>query len=192
MELFVDTETSDMIKWKLPDSHVTQPWIVQLGAILSTRDIKYAELNLLIKAYNNVIAPGAFKAHNISVEMTNIGGVDELDVFVTFTQLVEQADLIVCHNTAFDLRMLRLVARRLWLDHLVSLLKEKKSYCTMLTTTDLLKLPKTRGGYKWPKLQELYNYLFGENFSGAHDAMNDVRATRKCYYELTKRSNNEK
>ena len=42
-------------------------------------------------------------------------------------------------------------------------------------------------GYKWTKLEELYQKLFGTTFSGAHDAMSDVEATRKCYLELKKR-----
>jgi hypothetical protein len=29
--------------------------------------------------------------------------------------------------------------------------------------------------------------LFGTTFSGAHDAMSDVEATKKCFYELKKK-----
>ena len=43
------------------------------------------------------------------------------------------------------------------------------------------------GGYKWPKLEELYRKLFGYTFDGAHDALADVEATRKCYFELKKK-----
>ena len=37
---------------------------------------------------------------------------------------------------------------------------------------------------KWPKLEELHIKLFGCNFEGAHDALDDVRATAKCFFEL--------
>ncbi len=42
--------------------------------------------------------------------------------------------------------------------------------------------------YKWPKLQETYKFLFGEEFEGAHDAMADVRACARIYFELRNRS----
>ena len=42
-------------------------------------------------------------------------------------------------------------------------------------------------GYKWPKLQELHKELFGYPFEGDHDALVDVRACVRCYFELRKR-----
>jgi len=55
----------------------------------------------------------------------------------------------------------------------------------MLKTTSLCKLPNKYGnGYKWPKLSELHNFLFNEDFADAHDALGDIRATIKCFFEL--------
>jgi DNA polymerase III epsilon subunit-like protein len=42
-------------------------------------------------------------------------------------------------------------------------------------------------GFKWPKLQELHHILFKKQFEGSHDALVDVRACAKCYFELRKR-----
>ena len=58
--------------------------------------------------------------------------------------------------------------------------------------TDLCKLPfpdgtASNGQYKWPKLTELHEFLFGESFTGAHDALTDVKATARCFWELYKR-----
>ena len=36
------------------------------------------------------------------------------------------------------------------------------------------------------KLEALYIELFGKGFSGAHNALNDVVATKDCYYKLIK------
>ena len=41
-------------------------------------------------------------------------------------------------------------------------------------------------GYKWPKLFELHQKLFGVGFEEAHDAGVDIRATAKCFWELRK------
>lgn len=57
----------------------------------------------------------------------------------------------------------------------------------MLESVDLCKLPgRYPGNYKWPKLIELHNHLFGCDFEGAHDALDDVKATVKCFFELKK------
>jgi DNA polymerase III epsilon subunit-like protein len=34
------------------------------------------------------------------------------------------------------------------------------------------------------KLEALYEKLFRNKFDGAHDALNDVEATKKIYYKL--------
>ena len=43
------------------------------------------------------------------------------------------------------------------------------------------------GGYKWPKLEELYRKLFGRMFDNAHDALADVVATKECFFALKQR-----
>jgi hypothetical protein len=63
----------------------------------------------------------------------------------------------------------------------------KSTFCTMEKSTNLVKLPGKYGKYKWPKLVELYKFLFNEELTGAHDALVDILATRRCYYELLKR-----
>lgn len=69
-------------------------------------------------------------------------------------------------------------------------LYKKESYCTMKRTTDLVGIPKGHGGgNKYPKLSELYRFLFDEDFENAHDAMADVTATAKCFQEIMKRNN---
>lgn len=39
-------------------------------------------------------------------------------------------------------------------------------------------------GFNGPILQELHNHLFNEDFDGAHDALADVKATARCFFEL--------
>ena len=62
----------------------------------------------------------------------------------------------------------------------------KPSICTMQSTVDFCAIP-GKYGYKFPKLQELYKKLFGNEFEDAHNALSDIRATLKCYLELKKR-----
>lgn len=55
--------------------------------------------------------------------------------------------------------------------------------CTMQASTNLCKIPGPYG-FKYPTLQELHKHLFEVGFDGAHDAMVDVLACAKCFFEL--------
>ena len=187
MELFFDTETSGLVPKGTSICNKKFPWVVQLGLILSTREIKFAELNLLIRPYDRTISQGAYGAHGISLEMCEKAGVEEDRVLELFLEIVEMADTLVCHNFWFDSQLVaNMICNHHGAEEAEKILHHKH-FCTMQNGTNLCKIPKPWGSpYKWPTLQELHVKLFGETFSGAHDAMNDVRATRRCYYEMTK------
>jgi len=64
----------------------------------------------------------------------------------------------------------------------------KKLDCPMKLSTDICKIPSPRGGYKWPKVQEAYDFFFGktdyiEKHRGADDAFHEA----EIVYELYKR-----
>lgn len=187
MELFFDTETSNIIPKGISYKDSNFPWVVQLGLILSDKDIHYAEVNLLIQPEGREISPGAYNAHGISTEMADKAGMPEELVITIFMELLELSDIIICHNFWFDSQMIAKMIYEHYDRQRVNEFLNLNEYCTMLHGTELCRIPKNWGTpYKWPTLQELHVKLFGETFSGAHDAMNDVRATRRCYYEMTK------
>jgi hypothetical protein len=62
----------------------------------------------------------------------------------------------------------------------------KDKVCTMQSTTNFCAI-KGAYGYKWPKLSELHRILFGHDFSEAHDASVDIKATARCFWELKAR-----
>lgn len=188
MELFFDTETSDKINFKTADyTSKDFPWCVQFGAVLAENGIAYAEINLIIIPDGRTIAPGAQEVHNISTREAQIYGIEENLLAEIFLALYENADILVCHNFQFDsMIMAGVLHRQGYKLDAITLLDNKPFFCTMQGTTQLCKLPGKFGDYKWPKLQELHQHLFGEGFIGAHDAMFDIKATMKCYYELRK------
>ena len=57
----------------------------------------------------------------------------------------------------------------------------------MRSSTDYCKLPGRGFAWKSPKLSELHRFLFDEYFDGAHDALIDVEATGRSFFELVKR-----
>lgn len=187
MDLFFDTETSGFYKKNLPATHPDQAWIMQLGVMLSDADHIYAEYSLLIKAIGRSCNPGAQKVHGISVEMCDAGGQDEDVVNDLFYSQVKQADLLICHNYNFDINLVCSMIERNDCRTNADFVRNIPHYCTMLNSTDMCNIPGRYGKPKWPKLQELHKFLFGCEFTGAHSALDDVRATRRCYYAMKER-----
>lgn len=138
--------------------------------------------------------PMAEKTHGTSRAKLEIKGKDLLDVLMDFLDAAMRSTILVCHNIDFDLNVV--VAELLHNAPIASAalyLLEMPRFCTMRASVDLCRLPFPSGrswgsqSFKWPKLLELHHVLFEEGFDGAHDAIEDVRATVRCFVALDKR-----
>ena len=121
--------------------------------------------------------------HGLQNAKRLLEGIPLNKVINQFKADLDAAACIVCHNVEFDKKIVGAEMIRLGMRDEVGM---KKSLCTMLASTNFCRI---RGyyGYKYPKLQELYWKLFGEDFDDAHNAMNDIEATERCFWELKKR-----
>jgi DNA polymerase-3 subunit epsilon len=186
--LFYDTETSGFIPKNFDQSKVdsiNQPWICQMGILLTDGQQDFQRMSLLVKASGRSISPGAEAVHKISVETCNKFGVPEITAGRILNQMITACDMIVCHNIAFDIPMTDILFKRQGWNMDAERLAVKEKFCTMQSTTEYCALPTPwNRGFKWPKLEELHKKLFGFSFEGAHDALADVEATRKCFFEL--------
>lgn len=196
--LFFDTETnglpsdrnaltSDTVKW---------PHIVQLSWSLS----KYEDntWTLLSTATHYVCLPsevpwntGSAAIHKIP-EATARSGAAAREVLKEFQEAAAKADVIVAHNLAFDKPVLRAALYRLNSTESFSWWPTLE-YCTMEHTKALCKLPtkfaKPSDPWKYPRLVELYKYLFNKeaNRDALHTASGDVAVLITCFEELLAR-----
>lgn len=122
----------------------------------------------------------AARVHGITTEMALQNGVALKTVLAAITPNIKQASVLVAHNMEFDERILGAEFLRSGYRNIV---EAKERQCTMKVATNYCRLPR-QYGYKWPSLQELHMKLFGQPFEGAHDALVDVRACARCYYDL--------
>lgn len=204
--LIFDTETTGLPNYKLPVSHPSQPYIVQLAALLCDDNARtLAQLNVIIRSNMTerfTIPPELAEIHGITQELSDRAGVDVNTAFSLFNNLYDNCDMIVAHNIDFDLRMLRRYFEPL--PGAPVYYGSKPEYCTKEHSTDVLKLPPTEkmiaaknrnpdwtppGGwpkYKAPHLSEAYKYFFDGEIVGAHNAMVDVEACRDVFFELLK------
>lgn len=191
--LFFDTETSGFISNKLSYDHPEQAWIVQLGAILATKDEVIDTIDILIHANGRKIGKYAKDVHGFSEQDCDSKGISELDAVVAFSNLLQSHPTRVCHNYTFDSTFLEQLFQRNMEDlddvsrsiHYIQL----PHFCTM-KDSKIKKFVDARnklGRIKWPRLDELYMKLFNEKFDNAHNAMADVEATMRCFFELQDR-----
>jgi DNA polymerase-3 subunit epsilon len=129
----------------------------------------------------------AVAIHGITTERALAEGIPLATALQKFAQDVRtrSPSLAIAHNMAFDRPVLLAEHIRAGLaEPLTSL----PTHCTMVTTTELCRLPPFRyGKHNWPKLAELHYQLFGMDFGAGHHAGADVKTCATCYFKLRRR-----
>lgn len=139
--------------------------------------------------------PNFWEDHGYSTEECKRLGVPAKVAFNRFARALEKCNFLVAHNLGFD-RPVTLAELKRY-DIKISMPKKPTLLCTMMSTIDYVNVPHSdenmkkwsflRNKPKFPKLEELHDKLFSEDFDGAHDALNDVRAMFRCLKELFNR-----
>ena len=183
--LFFDTETTGIpANYNAPMSDLKNwPRLVQIAWIACD------EKGVVIESAEHIIQPNGFvipkdatALHGISTEKAMREGKDLKGVLVPFAKLAKESKFLVGHNISFDINIVGAELIRTGVECVV---QNKSSICTMKSTVNFCVLP-GKFGYKWATLEELYFKLFGKSFLDAHSAMNDIKATKDCFFELKK------
>jgi len=189
MYLFFDTETTGLPKnWQAPISDLDNwPRIVQLAWILSDeKENEIFKQNYIIKPEGFLIPEESSRVHGISTEQALKEGVDLESALKHFKKDLEKSSLLVAHNINFDFKIISAEFLRKKINS--EILDNIFKLCTMESTTNYCQIEKERGyGYKWPRLDELHWKLFKEGFDDAHNALADVQACARCFFEIKKR-----
>ena len=203
--LVFDTETTGLPESK--DINVSSlhlwPHIVQFSYIVY--DIKkhsvVKKFDKIIRLENGMMIPQeSINIHKITNEISFRDGVSIQGVIEEFMYDLQNADIVVGHNVQFDLNMLKVEIKRMYLNE-NNLFKKRmyahfneyvefstKHYCTMHETIKFCNLKQTNKNgkeyVKYPKLNELHTKLFNQPLTGLHNSLNDVAVCLRCYYKL--------
>lgn len=191
--LFFDTETTGLVKDRYEATHPKQPMPVQIGMKLDA--VNRREM----MAANYLIVPDGWTMDAKASEITGLDdnmakefGTHLITGVEFFLDMVKNAEIIVAHNANFDITVMRRAAF-VYYDLIGEDYEDpfagKTMICTMLAALDIVKAPhksggKVRGQWKWPRLEECIKFFFNEELEGAHDALVDVRACARVYYEM--------
>lgn len=183
--VFFDTETIGLPKnYKLPYTDLDNwPRMLQIAWTVEQDGRLLDERNYIVYPHEFSIPAKITELTRISEKRAKEEGTQLSYILGQFSRAIYDNDIVVAHNYNFDYNIVGAEFLRIGMEK--SPLEGKKAVDTMLTTTGLCRLP-GKWGYKWPKLQELHRTLFGCEFEEAHDALADIKAMSKCYWELEK------
>ena len=178
--LFFDTETTGLPKnYNAPASDTDNwPRLVQLAWLVTDEKGEViSKHNYIVKPDGFIIPLAASAVHGIEHSKALEVGEDLLEVLKSFAESMDlHKPTVVGHNVSFDINVL---AAEFIRRGMKPALLEAESYCTMKETINFCDLPNK----KYPKLIELHRKLFKTDFDGAHDALVDVLACAKCFFE---------
>lgn len=191
MLLFIDCETSGLIKRNLPLDSAEQPWCCQIAAELCDEvGNQLACLNTRIRANGRTIDEGARNVHGVSSALAGRTGVSELSalgVLCGRESLASQARYAIGHGIEFDRDVVTSVLARHGRDATTWTRPGLEFIDTMKAAAPFCKLPSDHdsGGYKWPSLDEACQILLGESPRvGHHDAWSDITRCKHLFFWL--------
>lgn len=182
--LFFDTETTGLPKnYNLSHEELDNwPRVVQIAWVLSNgRQEILEERSFIIKPDGFSIPPASSAVHGIDDAKANALGIPLFEALSVFNKSLQNSDLtLVAHNIHFDVHVLGAEFIRA---DIKSNFLELPQICTMKSSIEFCGLPNR----KFPKLAELHRQLFGVDFADAHDALVDVLACQRCFFEMKAR-----
>ncbi|MDR0310671.1 MAG: 3'-5' exonuclease [Acidobacteriota bacterium] len=193
MYLVIDCETTGLPKDRRASKQDVDNWprVIQLAWALYDESGEAGEIMTPVETAACLIRPEGFiipddvqRIHGITTERAHSEGKDLAEILRAFALAAAKAEVIVAHNLDFDVSVISAEYQRLGFE---SPFGGKKQICTMRKSVEFCKIPGKRG-FKWPKLSQLHQKLFGSDFEGAHDAGADVAACARCFFALKNRN----
>ena len=186
MYLVIDCETTGLPKVRnAPISDVDNwPRVIQI-AWARYNEAQEAEevVSRLIRPDGFVIPHDVQRIHNITTERAISEGRDLAETLTYLASAAAGSKVLIAHNLDFDVNVISAEYLRMGLEPPFG---GKKRICTMLQSVEFCAIAGKRG-FKWPKLSQLHQKLFGSDFEEAHDAGADVAACARCFFALKER-----
>ncbi len=184
MFLVFDTETTGLpqnFNAPLSDSN-NWPRMVQIAWQLHDEDGTLLEnQDYIIKPEGYDIPFSSTKIHGITTKMAQEEGRDLKEVLEEFKQVMQKAKFGVGQNVEFDYNI---IGAEFFRKEIENGLQELPKSDTMHFATEFCAIPSGKGRFKAPKLEEIYEKLYGKKFDEAHNAAADVNATAQVFFEL--------
>ena len=182
--LFLDVETSDLLKTDRPLSDPSQPWVVSAAVELVVDGTPAAWASIPIKSEGRKVRAGAEAVHGISSRQADKFGLSEVVGLGMLCGLAAQAEMVVGHGIDFDRQVVEGALMRRGKDTRLWTRPGLEFVDTMKAAAPFCRLPADRedGAFKWPSLDEACVVLLDEDpRAGAHTAWDDLQRVKRLF-----------
>jgi len=182
--MFIDTETTGLpITIGFDNYHhpsntdkYNTSRILEIGYMIYEND-------KLIKEYDSLILPDNFEVanthiHGITQKDAESKGKSIVEVFSDMLKDLEGVEYIIAHNVLFDINVILAECYRYKFEKLIKKIENTQTKCTQKIGKKKMNL------YKYPKLIELYKFLFSTELKQDHRALSDTKACADCYFKM--------
>jgi len=139
----------------------------------------------IIKPVDFVIPSDSIRFHGITSDVANREGCMMVDVLREFYGDI-MGSVIVCHNLNFVINIILNEAHRLDQNNLIDYLEGSNKICTGRSTMALVGLRNNAGGYKMPKLGELYKWCARRELPVGMGSIGYVKVLASIYGHLVR------
>jgi DNA polymerase-3 subunit alpha len=185
MFIVFDTETTGLPEdFSAPITNFDNwPRIVQLAwKVFDINGNPISTHNRIVKPDGFIIPDESIAIHRITNERANEEGLPLSQVLEEFVSCIKESNFLVAHNIDFDNKVTGSEFLRMGMNNYMN---DIIHVCTMNSTVEFCRI-QGKMGLKPPTLTELHKKIFDVEFDDAHDALVDVEALAKCFFELRK------
>lgn len=190
--LFFDTETTGIPFLKKTDDY-TKLSVFNFARLIQFSMIIYDKVTHKREEYDFIIKPFNFKInnhhiHGITDQIAQTKGISIFHFFNVLNKIFKKNDikLLVAHNIDFDINIICSELYRYKKLELLDKFKTLDKFCTMKNSKHIVKSTNKNGHLKYPKLSELYTFLFNQDPTNLHNSLYDTRYLTECYIKLFK------
>ena len=197
MYIVLDFETTGIFDGGNPQRAIQLAWLCMTNEykIITTKSMYISGHNEINVDFHKNLTCDFINTYGNDLSFVISSLLDDLQ------RVMHHDGVIVAHNIEFDFKVL---VNEIQKANLTNQLTEDiinyfgnpvHQYCTMKNSTELCRLPRNMVnststkkqvmGYKYPKLIELFQFLFNKDPKiPLHDAWNDVHVTTECLIKL--------
>ena len=182
MNIFIDTETCGLFAKGAIYKNLEEfdkARLVSICWIVAQGDSIIEQYYYVVKPDNFTVPEESTAIHGISHAYAEEHGIDIKEVLQMLCKSISKCANIIAHNIKFDISIIKSELYRYnFKDTINDIIKNKHLICTMMKGRQFMKVR------KYPKLAELYKFLYNEDLTNAHCALDDTKHCFKCYIRL--------
>lgn len=177
--LIVDFETTGLAKTTKPPSDPTQPRPVSMGAVLMEED-NIIQQHYVIIAHDQPSNEKAEAIHGINQTYAGEHGIMPESAADIFECLIDQSDILVAHNLAFDRFIASCLYAQCGLN--VETVNNHPGFCTMKAAKSLPFLAAANLSHVYEQMCHAPAYV-----SKVHNAMDDALQCAKVFRSMVRK-----